>query len=192
MLARICACSLSAGRVQLHESLTHRVISPPDLAFCQFCYSCYYVTRNSQVIHMPDSGLGLHFVSILRRGWLYGKFSARPLGTENRLVVSNISEMSRIQKTGLTLVALFFVGVFVHEWGHFCRYGHLAPLGLHADVSITMTNEVLGVEGTAKIYRAKLTNYGILPSTLVSALKGSRCSRNRGQLHCRATGDRIG
>jgi hypothetical protein len=82
-------------------------------------------------------------------------------------VVSNISEMSRIQKTGLTLVALSFFGLFVHELRHFCRYGHLVPLGLHADVSITTSNEVLGVEGTAKIYRAKLTNYGVLPSTLV-------------------------
>jgi hypothetical protein len=38
---------------------------------------------------------------------------------------------------------------------------------LHADVDITTSNDVLGVEGTAKIYDAKLTNYGILPATIV-------------------------
>jgi hypothetical protein len=82
-------------------------------------------------------------------------------------VVSNISEMSRIQKTGITLVALFLVGLFLHELRHLYRYGHLVPLGLHADVSITTSNDVLGVEGIAKIYGAKLTNYGILPSAIV-------------------------
>ena len=81
-------------------------------------------------------------------------------------MVSNISEMSRIQKAGLTLVALFFLGLFLQELRHFYQYGHLVPLGLHPDVSTTTSDEVLGVEGTAKIYRAKLTNYGILPSTI--------------------------
>jgi hypothetical protein len=98
---------------------------------------------------------------------LYGKFSVRLLGTESRLVVSNISEMSRIQNTGLTLVALFLVGLFVHELRHFCHYGHLVPLGLHADVSIILSDEVLGVDGIAKIYDARLTNYGIFPNTIV-------------------------
>jgi len=82
-------------------------------------------------------------------------------------VVSNISEMSRIQKAGLTLVSLFSVGLFLHELRHFYRYGHLVPFGIHADVSITTSDDVLGVEGIAKIYRARLTNYGILPSTIV-------------------------
>jgi hypothetical protein len=82
-------------------------------------------------------------------------------------MVSNISEMSRIQKTGITLVVLFLVGLFLHELRHLYRYGHLVPIGLHADVSITTGNDVLGVEGIAKIYGAKLTNYGILPYTIV-------------------------
>jgi len=38
---------------------------------------------------------------------------------------------------------------------------------LHADVSIVTSHDVLGVEGIAKIYRARLTNYGILPATIV-------------------------
>ena len=38
---------------------------------------------------------------------------------------------------------------------------------LHADVFIVTSDDVLGVEGIAKIYRARLTNYGILPATIV-------------------------
>ena len=53
--------------------------------------------------------------------------------------------MRRIQKVGLTLAALFSVGLFLHELRHFYRYGHLAPFGLHADVSITTSGDVLGV-----------------------------------------------
>ena len=64
-------------------------------------------------------------------------------------------------------VALMCVGFFLHELNHFHRYGHFAPLELHADVSIAASNDVLGVEGVAKIYRARLTNYGLFPSTVV-------------------------
>jgi hypothetical protein len=76
-------------------------------------------------------------------------------------------EMSRIQKAGLTLVALFLGGLFLHELWHFYRYGHLAPFRLHADVSVTTSDDVLGVEGIAKVYDARLTNYGIFSSTIV-------------------------
>jgi len=76
-------------------------------------------------------------------------------------------EMSRVQKAGLTLVALFSIGLFLHELRHFYRYGHLVPFGLHADVFITTSDTVLGVGGIAKIYDASLTNYGIFPNTIV-------------------------
>jgi hypothetical protein len=76
-------------------------------------------------------------------------------------------EMSRVQKAGLTLVALLFVGLFLNELRHFYRYGHLVPFGLHADVSITTSDDVLGVEGIARIYDARLTNYGIFPNTII-------------------------
>src|SRR5206468_1852077 len=75
--------------------------------------------------------------------------------------------MSRAQKTGVILVALLFLGLILHELSHLYGYGHLVPLGPHADVSITTSDDVLGVAGTAKIYHARLTNYGILPSTIV-------------------------
>jgi hypothetical protein len=74
--------------------------------------------------------------------------------------------MSVFQKTGVLLVALMCGGLFLHELTHFHRYGHFVPLGLHAEVSIAESNDVLGVEGVAKIYRARLTNYGFVPSTV--------------------------
>jgi len=58
--------------------------------------------------------------------------------------------MSRIQKAAVVFVVLLFLGVFLHELRHFHRYGHFAPLGLHADVTVATRNDVLGVEGTAK------------------------------------------
>ena len=75
--------------------------------------------------------------------------------------------MSQIQKTGVVFAALVFLGVLLHELRHFHRYGHLAPLGLHADVRVATSNDVLGVEGTAKIYEARLTNFGLVPATVL-------------------------
>lgn len=72
-----------------------------------------------------------------------------------------------MQKAGFILITFLCLGLVSLELSHLHRYGHLAPLGLHADVDITTSDDVLGVDGTAKIYSAKLTNYGILPSTIV-------------------------
>ena len=80
-------------------------------------------------------------------------------------MVSNL-RMSRFQKASLILVALFLVGLSQHALWHLYRYGHLAPFGLHADVSITTSDDVLGVEGIAKIYHVRVTNYGLFPSTI--------------------------
>jgi hypothetical protein len=75
--------------------------------------------------------------------------------------------MSRIQKAAVAFVVLLFLVFFLHELRHFYRYGHFAPLGLHADVMVATSNDVLGVEGTAKIYRAQLTNYGLFPANVL-------------------------
>jgi hypothetical protein len=91
----------------------------------------------------------------------------RGLGTGSRLLVSDSYHMSRNQKLGAVFTGLVLLGLFLHELRHFYRYGHFVPFGLHADVSVTTSKEVLGVEGVAKIYRARLTNYGVLPSTVV-------------------------
>jgi hypothetical protein len=42
----------------------------------------------------------------------------------------------------------------------------IVSLGLHADAVVTISGDVLGVEGIAKIYDGRLTNYGILPATV--------------------------
>jgi hypothetical protein len=34
---------------------------------------------------------------------------------------------------------------------------------LRADVTITSSEDLMGIEGTAKIYDAKLTNFGVFP-----------------------------
>jgi len=75
--------------------------------------------------------------------------------------------MSRLQKAGVVFLAVMCVGLFLHELSHFYRYGHFAPFRLHADVSMATSSDVLGVEGVAKIYHARLTNYGVFPSTVV-------------------------
>jgi hypothetical protein len=76
-------------------------------------------------------------------------------------------QMNRIRKSGFVLPALFFLGLASHESKHFYSYGHFAPLGLHADVVVTTSNELLGVEGAGKIYEASLTNYGVFPTRIV-------------------------
>jgi hypothetical protein len=75
--------------------------------------------------------------------------------------------MSHIRKPGVIFMALILIALLVHELRHFHRYGHFVSFGLHADVSVTTSNDVLGVEGTAKIYRARLINYGVFPSSVV-------------------------
>jgi len=75
--------------------------------------------------------------------------------------------MNRVQKFGIIFVALMFLGLSVHELRHFYRYGHFVPFGMHADVSVTSSDNILGVDGPAKIYRATLTNYGVIPTSIV-------------------------
>jgi hypothetical protein len=75
--------------------------------------------------------------------------------------------MRRSAKVAGIAVAVSLLGFLLHELIHVHVYGHLAPLGLHADVRVTTSNDILGVNGIAKIYDARLTNYGILPVTIV-------------------------
>jgi hypothetical protein len=69
--------------------------------------------------------------------------------------------MSYSQKTVFLLIALFLLGLVFCEANHFRRYGHLAPLGLHADM-VTRRGDI-GVKGVSTLYAARLTNYGFLP-----------------------------
>jgi hypothetical protein len=73
--------------------------------------------------------------------------------------------MKRIQRASILFAVLLLLGLFLEKLWHFHRYGHFAPFGLHADVTVVVSNDVLGVNGTAKIYKARLTNFGFLPVT---------------------------
>ena len=74
--------------------------------------------------------------------------------------------MNNLRKVGVFLIATSSLGFIVHESIHFFRFGHLAPMGLHADVVVTTSSELLGVDGLAKIYDARLTDYGVFPATI--------------------------
>jgi len=56
---------------------------------------------------------------------------------------------------------LFVIGAAFHEPNHLFRYGHFAPLGLHAEIQMQKAD--IGIEGISKMYEAKLTNFGFLP-----------------------------
>jgi len=75
--------------------------------------------------------------------------------------------MNGVRQIGFAICALLSLGFIALESIHFYRYRHFAPLRLHADVVVTTSNEILGVQGTGKIYQARLTNYGILPTRFI-------------------------
>ena len=87
-------------------------------------------------------------------------------GITSKLAVSN-PQMTRTRKASVVIIAFLFFGLLFRELSHFYRYRHFVPLGLHADVDVTTSNDIIGVDGTAKIYQASLTNYGLLPATIV-------------------------
>jgi hypothetical protein len=77
--------------------------------------------------------------------------------------------MNALRKLNLVVIPLVCVSVLtfcVHELKHLNRYGHLAPLGLHADVIVSTESNLLTVRGAANVYNAKLTNYSVLPITM--------------------------
>jgi hypothetical protein len=74
--------------------------------------------------------------------------------------------MGLLRKIGVFLVATALLAIVIQESIHFYRDGHLASPGLHADIFVTTRVDLLGIEGTTKIYDARLTNYGILPATM--------------------------
>jgi hypothetical protein len=75
--------------------------------------------------------------------------------------------MRIFKRAAIALVTAACAWILFHELIHLHRYGHLVPLGLHADVVVTTADDLLGVEGTAKIYHASFTNYGIRPTAVI-------------------------
>jgi hypothetical protein len=66
----------------------------------------------------------------------------------------------------ISLICLIALGFTIHEIKHFYRYGHLAPLGLHADVDVSAGANLLGIRGAANAYHARLANLDVFPITL--------------------------
>ena len=76
--------------------------------------------------------------------------------------------MPKIRKVAAAAIVLLIFGFLLHQLSHYRKYGHLAPLKLHLDVSVTTSDNLLGVQGAAKIYKAKLSNFGVLPSSILA------------------------
>lgn len=67
----------------------------------------------------------------------------------------------------VTVIACFGLGLLLvfAEWRHFREYGHLVGPGLHADVLVLKGD--IGIEGISKLYEARVTNWGVLPTTVL-------------------------
>jgi hypothetical protein len=91
--------------------------------------------------------------------------------------------MNRIRPIASAICALLSLAFIAHESIHFYRYRHFAPLALHADVLVTTSNDILGVEGTGKIYQARLTNYGIFPTRIIGCDYTDWASRRQTMLN---------
>jgi hypothetical protein len=74
--------------------------------------------------------------------------------------------LRRSNLVAISLVCTIGIAFAVHELKHLIRYGHLAPLALHADVLVSTESNLLTVRGVANVYEARVTNYSILPSTM--------------------------
>jgi hypothetical protein len=74
--------------------------------------------------------------------------------------------MREMRRAGITVAILLTALLVVNESHHLFRYGHLAPLGLHVDATVTHSQEILGVRGTTEIYQAQLKQYGVFPATI--------------------------
>lgn len=59
------------------------------------------------------------------------------------------------------LAAILVSVIGVVEVRHRVKFGHFAPLTLHADVSVA--NVDIGIPGITKLYDAHVTNFGIFP-----------------------------
>lgn len=74
--------------------------------------------------------------------------------------------LRRRSLVAISLVCTVALSSAIHELKHFGCYGHLAPLGLHADVIVSTESNLLTVRGVANVYSARLTNYSVLPVTM--------------------------
>jgi hypothetical protein len=70
--------------------------------------------------------------------------------------------MRRPVKAAALFVGFAAISFFaLLESRHRIAFGHFAPLGLHADVSVAKAD--IGIPGITKLYDARLTNFSIFP-----------------------------
>jgi hypothetical protein len=73
--------------------------------------------------------------------------------------------MRPIKKAALVLVCFLVLACCVLELMHAFRFGHFAPLGLHADVIVRKAD--YGIPGISKVYEPRLSNFGIAPKMVM-------------------------
>jgi hypothetical protein len=73
--------------------------------------------------------------------------------------------MRSAKKAALVLVSFLSLACSMLEVGHVLRFGHLAPLGLHADVIVRKAD--YGIPGISKVYEPRVTNFGLAPETVM-------------------------
>jgi hypothetical protein len=69
--------------------------------------------------------------------------------------------MKLLGKIGVLFVSIVVFAWLLVELEHWRRFGHFAPLGLHADVLVRKAD--YGIPGISNAYVARLTNFGIVP-----------------------------
>ena len=61
----------------------------------------------------------------------------------------------------IILAAAVMIAAAVVQVRHYLIFGHIVPLGLHADVTVKKAD--LGIPGITKVYEAYVTNFGVFP-----------------------------
>lgn len=67
--------------------------------------------------------------------------------------------MRTAKKTAFILVCFLVLACCAVELAHVFRFGHFAPLGLHADVTVRKAD--YGIPGISKVYEPRLSNFGV-------------------------------
>lgn len=73
--------------------------------------------------------------------------------------------MRTAKKAAFILVCFLVLACCAFELVHVFRFGHFAPLGLHADVRVRKVD--YGIPGISKVYEPSLSNFGIAPETVM-------------------------
>src|SRR5580693_4632117 len=87
-------------------------------------------------------------------------FACSTLETYNR-PSELCAKMRLFRIIGAAAVLLLGLTYCLLEGGHFFRFGHFFPFGLHADAIVR--NADYGIPGISKVYEARLANFGITP-----------------------------